>query len=235
VVILVIGAGAAAAILLGSSNGSSSTTTVVRDAAAATPSSTGAGGSIEAGRYIQAGSFQTTTHAEVERRRLAGHGLHVEVLSSDGAEELYPGFQVLLGGPLRSRAAEARMLQGLHRNGVPSAFARELTPAQAAGPATGRWTGEVERTSAEHPNLDGTLSVALALTSDGTVGSLDFSTTSCQASLSLTSTSNVLTYRQEPRCAGAETLYARVLGDEVMLTLLSPDTDSFALGTLRRG
>jgi hypothetical protein len=242
--ILAIGAGAAAAILLGTGGGSSSTTTVLQDAATApshgtrisSETGTEAAGSIETGRYIQAGSFQTEEHAEAERRRLSEHGIEVAVVPSDGARELYPGFQVLLGGPLHSGAAEASMLRGLHRNGVPSAFAKDLTAAETDGPIAGRWAGEVERTSGEDPRLDGSLPVSVAISSDGTTGSLDLSTLGCHSSLSLTSTaSGVFTYTQEPACIAAETLYARVLGSELMLSLLSPRTDAFTLGTLERG
>ncbi len=234
--ILAIGAGAAVGILL-TAGGSSSSTTVVRGATA--PDGPGASGSLEAGHYVQAGSFQTASHAEAERRRLAGHGVEVEVVSSDDAKELYPGFQVLLGGPFRSRAAEAAMLTSLHRDGVPSAFARDLTPApETAGPeaAAGRWAGKLERTSAEHPNLDGFLPATLIIASNGTAGSLDFPTLRCHAGLSLASTaSHTLSYSEEPACAGTGPLQVRPFGDELMLTLLSPATDAFALGILSRG
>jgi hypothetical protein len=234
--ILAIGGGAAAAILL-AAGGTSSTTTVLRGAVGR--AGAGAGNPIEAGRYVQAGSFQTASHAEEERRRLAGHGIEVEVMSSDDAKELYPGFQVLLGGPFHSRAAEAAMLTGLHRDGVPSAFARNLTRApETAGPeaAAGRWTGELERTSAEHPNLDGLVPANLVIASNGRVGSLDFSSLRCHVSLSLASTASyTLSYRVEPACAGTGPLQVRPFGDELTLTLLSPATDSFALGTLSRG
>jgi hypothetical protein len=234
-IVLAIGAGAAAAILL-RAGGGPSTTTVAQSTT--TPGATSANDSIEAGRYVQAGSFQTAAHAKAEQRRLAGYGIDVEVVSSDDAEELYPGFQVLLGGPLRSPSTEATMLRELHRDGVPSAFARELTPAsETGGPEAiaGRWAGKVERTSTEHPSLDGALPTTLIVTSNGTVGSLDFSTLGCHASLSLTSTaSHILSYSQEPACVGAGALRVRPTGDGLMLTLLSTGTDAFALGTLSR-
>ncbi len=228
--ILAIGAGAAVAILL-AAGGGSSTTTVVRGAGAP------ADRSVRAGRYLQAGSFQTVSHAQAERRRLAAHGIEVEVVPSDGAKELYPGFQVLLGGPFRSRSTEAAMLTSLHRDGVPSAFARNLTPAPAAEPeaAAGRWTGRLERTSTEHPNLDGLLPATLVVASSGAAGSLEFPTLRCHVSLSLASTGgHTFSYSGEPACAGTGPLVIRPFGNELMLTLLSPDTDSFTLGTLSR-
>jgi hypothetical protein len=243
-VILVIGAGVAVAILLGSGGGSS-TTTVVQRTATRVPEktdehgeTTGAVGSVEPGLYVQAGSFQTPVHAEAERLRLAARGIEVEVVPSDLAEELYPGFRVLLGGPIRSGADEATLLRGLRRNGVPSAYARELTPAVDAGGATaasGSWNGRLERTSSEDPELNGPLTATLTLNADGTAGSLDLAEIGCRADLSLASEANrVLAYEQEPACAGASTVRMRPLGDELMLTLPSPNTNAFSLGTLSR-
>jgi hypothetical protein len=244
-VILVVGVAVAVAVLLGSGD-DSSTTTVVRQAEAPagegvadTEANTGSTGPLASGRYVQAGSFQTSVHAEEERRRLAAQGVDVEVVPSDLAEELYPGFQVLLGGPIRSRATERTLLQGLHRNGVPSAFARELTPATSGGgapAAAGNWSGQLERTSSEDPKLSGPLPANLTLSPDGTAGSLDLASIGCRASLTLVSEANqVLDYSQEPACAGAGTVRVRPLTDELMLTLLSPSTDTFSLGTLNRG
>lgn len=243
-VILLVGAGVAVAILLGSGGGSS-TTTVVRQTEApaaervADPGArSGSTDPLEPGLYVQAGSFQTLVHAEAERERLAAQGVDVEVVSSDLAEELYPGFQVLLGGPIRSRGAQAVLLRGLHRNGVPSAFARELTPAADDGGATaaaGGWSGQLERTSSENPKLNGSLPATLTLSPDGTTGSLDLASIGCRGALSLVpGASQVLGYSQEPACAGAGTVWIRPLEDELMLTLPSPGTNSFSLGTLNR-
>jgi hypothetical protein len=236
---MAIGAGAAVALLLAAGGDSSSTTTVLRRTTTtpAPPAPPPVGGSIEAGRYVQAGTFQTPSHAETERLRLAGQGIEVEVVPSDEAQELYPGFQVLLRGPLLSAAEETTMLKSLHQNGVPSAFARGLTPA-APGEAeeiAGGWTGEVERTIGEDPKLDGTLPATVSIAADGTAGSLDFPTLGCRSSLSLvSSTGYTVSYEQNPACAAGETITVRLDGDQLMLTLLSPSTDSFALGTLNR-
>ena len=135
--------GIAAALLLSDNGGSSSTTTVVTQSNGTAGEVEGgsaeasAPGSIEAGRYVQAGSFKFVADAERERRRLATAGVSVEVVPSEEAQELYPGFEVLLGGPLRSGSEEALLLKRLHRNGVPSAFARPLTPAPPHGKLRG--------------------------------------------------------------------------------------------------
>jgi zinc-ribbon domain/SPOR domain len=230
VAVLAIGAGAAVAILLAAGGGSSTTTVIHRETS---------DGSIGGGRYVQAGSFQTASHADAERRRLAAHGIEVEVVSSDEAAELYPGFQVLLGGPFGSQSAEAGMLRRLHRNGVPSAFARDITPApNGVKPeaAAGRWRGDLERTSSEHPNLNGLLPAILTVATSGTSGSLELPTLRCHVGLSLESTGrHTFSYGMKPACVGAGPLVVRPSGGELMLTVRSPETDSFALGALSLG
>jgi sporulation related protein len=245
IAVLAIGAGGAVAILLAAGGGSSSTTVVhrVETSVGETGESTVVGDTAErpvaAGRYVQAGSFQTVSHAEIERRRLAAHGIDVEVVPSDGEQELYPGFQVLLGGPFGSPAAEAAMLKSLHRDGVPSAFARDLSPTAAAGEPTGvagSWNGDLEGTNPDDPKLAGLLPVSLTFSASGTTGSLDLVSPRCHVSLSLASTgAHAFAYGTDPACAGTGPLVVRPSGDELMVTMLSPDTDSFALGTLRRG
>lgn len=226
VLILAAGAGAALAILL--SGGGSPERTITRQARAV--------GTLEPGHYVQAGSFQTITHADAERRRLASLGIKVDVASSDEARELYPGFQVLLGGPFRSHSAEMAMVARLRRNGVPSAFARTLTPTTASGAASaigGRWSGTIERTDSEHPDLDGSFPVVLTISGEGQAGSLEVSTTGCRTRLALTASDGpVYAYRQSSSCIGTGPVLVRDAEHELMLTLPMPGSDAFALGTL---
>ena len=160
VAIMLTVAGIAAALLL-SGSGASSTTTVLTSgggssrSGGSSPTGITPAGSIEAGRYVQAGTFKFAADAEKERRRLADAGIDVEVVPSEEAQELYPGFQVLLGGPLRTGSAERSLLKKLHHDGVPSAFARPLTPARAAPPysklARGTWKGKLKRAAPAAP------------------------------------------------------------------------------------
>ncbi len=244
--IVLIGAGAAVAILL-AGGGEASTTTVVVNGRTTTltettetldtesePTQTLAG-AVEAGRYVQAGSFKTVPHAEAERERLAGEGIEVEVISSDDAAELYPGFQVLLGGPLQTGSQEASMVKRLRQNGVPSAYAREITPAaEIGGPAetAGSWSGSLDRSSGEHPNLS-SLSVSLEMDSEGSAGTLEFGGSGCREDLSLSEAGpTTLTYAQGASCIGDGEILVRPSGGELMLTLLPLDTDILVLGSL---
>lgn len=264
--IVVIGIGAAAAILLAGGGGSSRTTVVFdtsegsRDATprtvettddetaetpteATTPASSsrtgeGVSGGIDAGRYVQAGSFRTLSHAEDEQERLGAAGVEVEVVSSDGAAEFYPGFQVLLAGPFVSKSEEKGVVEGLKRNGVPSAFVRDLSPAPALeGPeeAAGTWEGEVERSSDERPGLDGDLPVRLEFSSDGETGTLE--TGSCSEGLTLAEPGRAtLTYAQDRLCISGEELFVRPTEEgQLMVTLLPLDSDAIILGTLNPG
>jgi hypothetical protein len=188
--IVLAAGGIGAALLLSDSGGPSPTTTVVPRGGTAGEPEGGDGaeasvmGSIEAGRYVQAGSFKFAADAERERRRLVTAGIDVEVVPSEEAQELYPGFQVLLGGPLNSGSEEEVLLKSLHRNGVPSAFARPLTPASSRGKLRdGTWTGRLEESSSSHPKLDRSLPVTLVTSEGGKEGILIFLDIDCVAEL----------------------------------------------------
>jgi hypothetical protein len=194
---------------------------------------------VEAGRYVQAGSFKVLAHAETERERLAEAGIDVEVVSSEDAEEFYAGFHVLLGGPLATSAEETSVVKALKRNGVPSAFAREVTPALEIGdPAelAGYWSGELDRSSVERPSLNRSLPVTLEMDSDGVTGTLEFETDGCQDELTLSETTDAtLTYALTELCAGRGDLLVRPAEGELMLSLLPQDTDVLMLGRLSPG
>jgi hypothetical protein len=242
--IVLAGAGAAAAILV-ASGGDSSSTTVLVDSGTTTETELASGGegvpsagALEGGRYVQAGSFKTTTNAEIERERLVGEGIDVEVVSSNGAQELYPGFQVLLAGPFETGSEEASTVKLLRGNGVPSAFARDLSPALAFGdPAdiAGSWSGALDRSSGERPRLNGTLPVSLELDSDGRTGALEFEN-GCRDELTLSEAGEAtLSYTQSRGCAANSDLLVRPAGGQLMLSVLPLDSDTLVLGSLSPG
>ena len=252
---VLLGAGTTAAFLIADSGSNQATTVVTQEEPASAadegvaktspepaetaPLDEATVGSVSAGRYIEAGSFRTVDGADTEQSRLAAQGIAVEVASSDGAEELYPGFQVLLGGPVSSASAEKSLLRSLRANGVPSAFARELNPAEEiAGTESvaGTWIGQLERTGSERPGLDGPLNVTLIADPDGSTATLHFDDDGCSVKLlAVTTTSVSLGYQQEGNCVGTGTWWLRPSGDGLMLTLLPPNTETIVLGTLERG
>jgi hypothetical protein len=258
--VALVGAGLVTAFLLGGGDGhsSSSSTTVASHAAtvpaapdaaatttgtsAAPPStapSSPASGSIGAGVYVQAGSFRTTAGAEAERLRLEAAGIRVSVVDSDQAEELYPGFQVLLGGPFVGTSERRSMVKRLHRNGVPSAFARPLSPAVAiAGPedAAGIWIGTLELSGFARPNQDGELQVTLSVDQDGRQASLEIPDRKCSVGLSLLAASELsLSFSQDRNCLGAGNVVMRPEGETISLTLLPPGADAIVVGRLVEG
>jgi hypothetical protein len=236
---LVAGGGIAAALLLSGNGGTSPTTTVVTRGGAAGEVEGGpvaeaaTSGSIEAGRYVQAGSFKFARDAEKERRRLAAAGVDVKVVSSDSAQELYPGFQVLLGGPLRSGSEGALLLKSLRRNGVPSAFARPLTPAPPHGKlGDGTWTGKLEESSTSHPRLDRTLPVTFVTSEGGKEGLLIFLDINCIAELRAEpSPRPILRFERSAGCF-AGSWQVRPAGRKLMLAFLPQGSDVIVLGEL---
>ena len=237
--IVLAGAGIAAALLLSGNDSSSTKTDFTRSNgvnAAGGGSSTSAplaSGSIEAGRYVQAGSFKFVADADKERRRLAAAGIDVDVVTSNSAQELYPGFQVLLGGPLQSSSEEAALLKSLHRNGVPSAFARPLSPAPPhAQLGDGTWTGKLEESSSSRPKLDRTLPLTFVTSEGGKKGTLIFLDINCVGDVQIEASSDpTLRFERSAGCFSG-TWEVRPMGRRLMLTFLPPDSDVIVLGEL---
>ena len=251
--IILIGAGVALAILL-AGGGDSSRTTVLVDRAGKTTtvtteaestdsvaeetgSETPVAAGVDTGLYVQAGSFRSLPGAEEERARLAAAGVDVRVISSDGAAELYPGFQVLFSDPIVSTSQEHGVLAELKDNGV-DGFARELTPApllSGASQAAGHWTGALDRTSGERPNLNGSVPVTVEIASDGNAGTLE-TAAGCSEGLSLKEEGPTsLTYSQDRSCVTGGDVFVRPAGTELMMAMLPLDTDIFVTGTLSLG
>lgn len=252
-VIVLVGAGAAIAILLARGGDTSRTTVLVdragrtttvtteaevTDSETADDSGTSTSEAVDAGRYVQAGSFRTVSHAEQERERLAAAGVDVRVISSDVAAELYPGFQVLIGGPFgNSPSQEQSLIRALKDSGV-SAFARDISPASllnGAGDAAGRWTGTLDRSSDERPKLNGSVPVTLEFDPDGSAGTLE-AEGRCSENLTLKEAGpETLVYFQDAPCVSGGQVFVRPAGDELMLAMLPLGTDIFVTGTLSPG
>ena len=197
-------------------------------------------GSVIAGRYVQAGSFRTVAGARSEQQRLAAQGVDIDVIESDQAQDLYPGFQVLVTGPLAGPGEEHRLVRSLRQNGVPSAFGRELSPARSvSGPDAilGRWEGTLERTGSLRPGLNGTLRASLVGESGGAIATLEVPEIGCVEELGPYEMRDVsLGYQPAGGrgCLGDGIWWMRPVGDELMVALLPPNTDVVVIGTLSR-
>lgn len=257
-----VGAGAATAVLLatrgdsGSSSGGSEAAAVsdetetVPSTTAAPPTATGTAsssdapvetseepvGSIPAGLYVQAASFRSKVDAETERRRLEGFGARVSVADSDQAEELYPGFQVLIAGPFSDGAERRSLLRVLHEHGAPTAFARSLSPARSiSGPEAmeGRWTGTLEVSGFTHSRRNGNFAATLETNSDVSEVELRIPARHCSIGLSLARVSQLtVSFAQDRNCLGGGEWVARPEGGSVALTLLPPGAGIIVVGRL---
>lgn len=258
-----VAAGVAAAVLLVFGDGSGQTSDVLPTGAATVPSpreeartrtgeassglaegevgarATGAlAGTVATGRYVQAGSFRTVEGAATEQSRLREAGIDVSVVESDQAQDLYPGFQVLLAGPFAAGAAAQATVRALKENGVPSAFARNLSPARAIpGPAAlaGVWDGTLERSGSERSSENGTLEASMAFRGDGRLASLDVPSLNCAVDLPLREAGEVsFSYGPASGCVDAGAWTLRPSGDELQVVLLPESSTVIVLGTLQR-
>lgn len=204
--------------------------------AAGTASVEGADSPVEAGRYVQAGSFKNLADAETEQRRLAALDIETELLSSDLAQELYPGFQILAVGPIQGQSEEIATIRKLRHGGVPTAFTRELSPAASNvryGEVAGGWSGTLEEISSAHPRLNRKLNLTASFDPSGREGQLEVADLSCRLTLSADGSSGTaLGFDQYPSCLGSGTWRIRPSGGTLMVTLLPPESDLIFLGTL---
>lgn len=139
------------------------------------------------GRYVQSGSFRSAEGAEREVNRLQGDGIDVFSMPAALANELLPGFHVLLVGPLSGRGEERRVIRQLGRASV-SGLVRDLTPSAALpGPAAsaGSWSGAVEQSFLRGPRRRTTYRIEIAIDADGERGAIEYPERGCRGSLSL--------------------------------------------------
>lgn len=139
------------------------------------------------GRYVQSGSFRSLEGAEEEVARLRGHGIDVFAIPADQVDELLPGFQVLLVGPLAGAAEERRVVRELERAAV-SGFGRDVTPSvELSGPssAAGAWSGEVEQSSLRGAARPTTYPVDVTIAAGGETGTVDYPEDECGGTLTL--------------------------------------------------
>src|SRR5262249_51194916 len=156
------------------------------------------------------------------------------------AQELYPGFEVLVVGPVASRRNEAAIVGQLRQQGVPSAFARDLEPAAKAGgfdAASGSWKGSLEEMSSAHPSLNRSLPVTVRFGADGREGQLRLPSLGCRQTLTATGPASgpSLSYRQDSACPEEGTWLLRPTEGMLMLALLPAGNDLIFLGTLSAG
>lgn len=140
---------------------------------------------LTAGRYVQAGSFRSPAGAEREVSRLVGEGIDVEAIPADEADELLPGLQVLLSGPLSGDQEEERVLEQLEEAGV-RGFGRDLTPSrELSGPTSvaGEWEGSFEETHLRGSRRPKTYPVVISIDSEGATGSVTYPEQDCGGTL----------------------------------------------------
>lgn len=142
---------------------------------------------LTAGRYVQAGSFRSPEGAQREVDRLVSKGIDAEAVPADWADELLPGFQVLLVGPLATSGEEVEALRQLEDANV-AGFGRDLTPSgELPGPvaAAGSWSGDLEQSYLRGARSPRTYRVDFTLAPDGESGTVDYPGRGCHGSLTL--------------------------------------------------
>lgn len=139
------------------------------------------------GRYIQAGSFRSAEGAQQEVDRLTEAGIAVEAIPAAEANELLPGFQVLIAGPLSGARREKQTLGALERADV-TGLGKDLTPSTAvAAPnaVAGTWSGVVEQSYLRGSRRPSIYEIVLTIAADGEAGTIEYPGRECEGQLDL--------------------------------------------------
>ncbi len=190
------------------------------------------------GRYIQAGSFRSPEGAQEEVDRLTDAGIAVEAIAAAEADELLPGFQVLIVGPLSGARQEKRALRRLEAAEV-AGLGKDLTPSSAvSGPesAAGEWSGSVEQSYLRGSRRPSTYEVVFAIAADGEGGTIEYPGRECEGRLDLIeepgySLAYAETIEAGP-CPPGGVWHLRPEGSELTAVRLHEDREVMVHGTL---
>jgi len=158
------------------------------EAAPPEPEGSLASSELVTGRYVQSGSFRTVEAAEEEVARLRARGIDVFAVPAGWANELLPGFQVLLVGPLAGGAGEETRVERALAEAKVSGFGRDLTSsiALAGAPSlAGSWSGEVEESSLGGSPQRTRYEIEVSIAADGETGTIDYPEEGCGGTLTL--------------------------------------------------
>lgn len=190
------------------------------------------------GRYVQAGSFRTPDGAQEEVERLVGEGVAAYAIAAAEANELLPGFHVLLVGPLSGSREERLAIRELEQAQV-SGLGRSLTPsASLAGPeaAAGTWEGSFEQSHLRGSRGPSTYGIEIEIAADGESGTVEYPGRDCQGSLTLIEDSEYsLAYAESIEsgpCPAGGVWHLRPEGTELTAVRLHEDLQIFVHGTV---
>lgn len=189
---------------------------------------------IDAGLYVQLGSF-LGDGATREADRLREHGMDAFVIDSNGVAELLPAFKVVVAGPLESTRDQRRVLRAGRAAGV-DGIPKTLTPAaESASPAgvgSGSFGGTLTKAGRE-------VEVGMDFSTDGRSATIGYARPSCAGELRLVDAAGaVLTYAERITsgpCQGDGAWSVKPAGDEIQVTWRDAVDDDFGVGVLAGG
>jgi SPOR domain len=179
---------------------------------------------FEAGHWVQLASFREARAAMRAAGRARAHAIPATTLSSDGVEELYPDWYVVAVGPLRSAAAQRRLIRRARRAGFTGAITRTYTPvSRAATPAqlAGVYRGTLTHVGPHGHTRGSRVVVRLALSAAGH-GTVHYERPSCTGDLQASRSARaVLVWREHVvsgRCTSDGRWITRRSSDRLVVT-----------------
>jgi hypothetical protein len=189
------------------------------------------GPEIEAGLYVQLGSF-LGEGADREADRLQGHAIDAFVVDSNVVAELMPGFKVVVAGPLGDRGDQSRIVRA-GRGADVAGIAKTLTPAvEGASPDVvggAQFGGSLTKAGRD-------VEADIAFASDGRSATVRYAGPMCSGELSFVEgTGAVLVYDEEivaGPCQRGGSWSIKPASGELRTTWTNAISGDFGTGTL---
>lgn len=192
------------------------------------------------GRYVQLASFRGRASAKKYAKHIRARGIKAHVISSSEVEELYPSWQVVAVGPLRSARMQRRMIRRARRKGFGGGLARQytaITRSATAADFAGQYRGTLKRMSPSHPGRNRRMSVQVTIKEDGN-GSVRYVTPTCTGTLQNVNVDRAVMawneHIESGGCTDGGRWIVKLHGRELVMTWRHAGRDTWVAGRLRR-
>jgi hypothetical protein len=195
---------------------------------------------IKAGRYVQLASFRGRTGAKRFAAQLRAHHLKAHVIASNVVDNLYPAWQVVAVGPVKTAKLQRRIVRRARHAGFPGGLARHYAPVvdrQSLELMAGDYAGRLKQKGPGRPSLTKTISATVTLAADGT-GTIRYDAPSCRGTLTVSGKPGaVVAWREsitEGNCTQSGRWTTRIYHHRLVMTWWRSGHRYWVSGRLRR-
>jgi hypothetical protein len=199
-------------------------------------------GDFTPGSYVRLASMRRRAAAEHLAGLLSDRGVPARVINSDEVEELFPGFAVVVSGPVRSKARARTLIRRAKGLEITDAVQVPLSPA-SGGPIdvsglNGAWRGTLSQAGAARAEDNRQLATAITFAAGGRRARIRYPGVPCSGDLSFVRTDGAIAvYSQRITfgdCPQGGTWMLRLRDSRLAGTWRRQDAPMFIAGYLTR-